>query len=176
MQSALTLSPSHHPRPHPLFFNSPFLSHFPISSPFQHWWSYRAGREVSNDLTEHFSISFPKLSCGPLSSFPACRISFFFFEDQTRCFCRPELKKNSSRHCGTWQHDSGFKRLTRFRSRRISKLCKMKLFLSMTAGCERHSLQNRRSRFYAKRINATSRYGSSLPRRHSCGSTRTPPQ
>ena len=100
----------------------------------------------------------------------------FFFEDQTRCFCRPELKNNSSRHRGTWQHDSGFKRLTRFRSRRISKLCKMKLFLSITAGCERHSLQNRRYRFYAKRINATSRYGSSLPRRHSFGSTRTPPQ
>ena len=101
----------------------------------------------------------------------------FFFEDQKRCFCRPELKNDSSRHRGTWQHDSGFKRLIRFRSRRISKLCKMKLFLSMTAGCERHSLQNRRYRFYAKRINATlSRYGSSLPRRCSFGSTRTPPQ
>ena len=63
----------------------------------------------------------------------------FFFEDQTRCFSLPELKKILHRR-GTWQHDSGFKRLTRFRLRRISELRKMKLFLSMTAGCERHSL------------------------------------
>ena len=57
-------------------------------------------------------------------------------------------KKNSTRHRGSWQHDSGFKRLTRFRWRRISQLCKMKLFLSITAGCKWHSLQNRRYRYF----------------------------
>ena len=64
-------------------------------------------------------------------------------------FLPSRTKKNSTRHRGALQHDSGFKRLTRFRSRRISKLCKMKLFLSITAGCKRHSLQNRRYRFFA---------------------------
>ena len=90
---------------------------------------------MSNDLTEHSRFRSPNSNVG---LYRRCLpVAYpFFFEDQTRCFCRPELKKilHGTVELGTWQHDSGFKRLTRFRSRRISKLCKMKLFLSMTAG------------------------------------------
>ena len=88
-----------------------------------------------------FSMSFLKLSCGPLSLLPACRIILFFLEDQTQCSCRPGLKR-ILHGSGAWQHDS-------VRSRWISKLCKMKLFLSITAGCKQHSLQNKRYRFFA---------------------------
>ena len=75
MQSALAFSPFHLP-PHPLFFNSPFLSHFPILSPFQHGWSYRGGERCQMIWLSILDL-VPKLSCGPSwSSLLACRISF----------------------------------------------------------------------------------------------------
>ena len=106
MQSALTFSPFHLP-PHPLFFNSPFLSHFPILSPFQHGWSYRGG-EGCQMIWLSILDFIPKLLCGPSwSLLLACRISFFSLKD---------LK------------------------RRVP---------AVPAGCKRHSLQNRRYRFFS---------------------------
>ena len=123
MQSALTFSPSHLIRPHPLFFNSPFLSHFPIFSPFQNGWSYCPGERCQ-------MISLSILDFVPQTLIwafivAACLSHILFFLWRSDAVFLPfRTKKNSSRHRGTWQHDSGFKRLTRFLSRRISKLCK----------------------------------------------------
>ena len=91
MQSALTFSPFHLP-PHPLFFNSPFLSHFSIFSPFQHGWSYRPGERCQ--MIWLSIIDFVPQTPMWASIVAACLSHIlFFFEDQTRCFYRPELKK-----------------------------------------------------------------------------------
>ena len=134
------------PSPLPIFpaLTSYFL--IPLSSPiFLFSRSFNAGGATAEERDVKwfdwaFSISFPKLSHMGLyrRCLPVAYLFFLWRSDAV--FLPSRTKKNSSRHRGTWQHDSGFKRLTRFRSRRISKLCKMKLFLSMTAGCERHSV------------------------------------
>ena len=94
MQSALTFSPFHLP-PHPLFFNSPFLSHFPILSPFQHGWSYRGGERCQMIWLSILDF-VPKLSCGPSwSSLLACRVSFFFLKIKRRV---PAVPAGCKRH------------------------------------------------------------------------------
>ena len=133
--------------PSPLsIFPAPAIFLFPFPLPFSNYLAVSIGveltpgREVSNDLTEHSRFRFPNSNVGLHRRCLPVAYPFFFLWRSEAVFLPSRTKKNSSRHGGTWQHDSGFKRLTRFRSRRISKLCKMKLFLSMTAGCERHSL------------------------------------
>ena len=94
MQSALTFSPFHLP-PHPLFFNSHFLSHFPIFSPFQHGWSYRGGERCQMIWLSILNF-VPKLSCGPSWSLLfACRISFFSLKIKRRV---PAVPAGCKRH------------------------------------------------------------------------------
>ena len=94
MQSALTFSPFHLP-PHPLFFNSHFLSHFPIFSPFQHGWSYRGGERCQMIWLSILNF-VPKLSCGPSwSLLLACRISFFPLKIKRRV---PAVPAGCKRH------------------------------------------------------------------------------
>ena len=91
MQSALNFSPFHLP-PQLLFFYSPFFSNFPVFSPFQHGWSYRPGERCQ--IIWLSILDFVPQT--PMWAFivAACLSHIlFFFEDQTRCFCRPELKK-----------------------------------------------------------------------------------
>ena len=146
MQSALTFSLSHHPL-HPLFFNSPFLSHFPIFSPFQLGWSYRGGERcqmiwlsILYFVPQALTWAFIVVAC--LSH------NLLSLEDQTPCSCRPELKRILHGTVALGSMKVRVKRLTRFPWRRLSKLCKMKVFLSIIAGCKRHNLQNRRYRFW----------------------------
>ena len=124
---------------------APAIFLFPFPLPFSHFVAVSTRvelprrREVSNDFTEHSRFRSPNSNVG---LYRRCRpVAYPFFLWRSDAVFLPSRTKNySSRHRGTWQHDSGFKRLTPFRSRRISKLCKVKLFLSMTARCERHSL------------------------------------
>ena len=141
MQSALTFSPSHHPT-YPLVFNSPFLSHFLIFLPFQHGWSFRGG-ERCQMIWLSILVVVPQALMWPFIV-AACLSHNPIFPRRSNAVFLPSRAKKT-----VWQYDSGFKRLTRFRSRRISKLRIIKLFLLITAWCKRHSLQNKRYRFFA---------------------------
>ena len=133
------------PSPLPIFPAPTRYFSIPLSSPIFLFLAVSTrvelppGREVSNDLTEHSRFRSPNSHMGLYRRCLPVAYPFFLWRSDA-VFLPSRSKKNSSRHRGTWQRDSGFKRLTRFRSRRMSNLCKMKLCLSITAECERHSL------------------------------------
>ena len=121
MQSALTFSPFHLP--------APAIFPFPFPLPFSHFVAFSTrvelppGKEVSNDLTEHSRFRSPNSNVGLYRRCLPVAYPFFLWRSDA-VFLPSRTKKNSSPHRGTWQHDSGFKRLTRFRSHRISNYAK----------------------------------------------------